>query len=211
MSRTMRTAFIFSSLFAAVLAIVFAASRAPVRAQSNAPQAVSNQQRSLPPLPPGYIRPPINVPTDLAPKMRVEELPTVDSHTYEIRFSTGDEILSGLTKFAEQHRIVSAYITGIGGLISAKLGWGSPTVPGMKEIDVTKKCELVSLTGNISLRGQHPYVHLHGVVAFSDGSTKGGHVIEAHVDPLAEIFVVTTAAPLPAESPSGPAAGAPEH
>jgi predicted DNA-binding protein with PD1-like motif len=211
MSRTMRTAFIFSSLFAAVLAIVFAASRAPVRAQSNAPQAVSNQQRSLPPLPPGYIRPPINVPTDLAPKMRVEELPTVDSHTYEIRFSTGDEILSGLTEFAEQHHIVSAHITGIGGLISAKLGWGSPTVPGMKEIDVTKKCELVSLTGNISLRGQHPYVHLHGVVAFSDGSTKGGHVIEAHVDPLAEIFVVTTAAPLPAESPSGPAAGAPEH
>lgn len=142
------------------------------------------------------------VQTGLAPKMRVEDLPTANSHTYELSFGTGDEILSGLTQFAEQHHIVSAHLTGIGGLISAKLGWGSPTIPGMKEIDVTQKCELVSLTGNISMRGQHPYVHLHGVVAFSDGSTKGGHVIEAHVDPIAEIFLVTTAAPLPASSPS---------
>lgn len=162
----------------------------------------AQRQRKLPPLPPGYIRPPMVVKTGLAPKMRVVELPTADSKTYEVTFGTGDEIISGLTEFAEQHHIVSAHITGIGGLISAKLGWGSPTVPGMKEIDVNGKCELVSLMGNITDFRGHPYVHLHGVVAFSDGSTKGGHVIEAHVDPIAEIYVVTTAAPLPAKTPA---------
>ncbi len=175
-----------------------------------AQQAAQEQSlRKLEPLPPGYVRPPMNVPTGLAPKMHVEELPTADSHTYEVRFGTGDEILSGLTQFAEQHHVVSAYITGIGGLVSAKLGWGSDKVPGMKEIDVNSKCELVSLTGNISEVRGHPYVHLHGVVAFSDGSTKGGHVIEARVDPIAEIYVVTTAAPLPTV-PQG-AAGATER
>lgn len=206
MSRIIRTALIISAILAFAVALEWLGPRtgaqsAPARwaqaAQQTAPP------RNLPPLPPGYIRPPMNVPAGGAPKMRAEELPTADSHTYEIRFGTGDEILSGLTQFAEQHHIVSAHITGIGGLISAKLGWGSPTVPGMKEIDVTSKCELVSLTGNISWRGQHPYVHLHGVVAFADGSTKGGHVIEARVDPLAEIFVVTTAAPLLPENPPG--------
>lgn len=161
-------------------------------------------QRKLPPLPPGYIRPPMVVKTGLAPKMRVVELPTADSKTFEVTFGTGDEIISGLTEFAEQHHIVSAHITGIGGLISAKLGWGSPTVPGMKEIDVNSKCELVSLIGNISDFRGHPYVHVHAVVAFSDGSTKGGHVIEAHVDPIAEIYVVTTAAPLPPKAPASP-------
>ncbi|MDE3108918.1 MAG: DUF296 domain-containing protein [Acidobacteriota bacterium] len=170
----------------------------------NAQPAAPQRQQALPT---GYVRPPMNPPSGLAPKMRVAELPTADSHTYRISFSTGDEILSGLTEFAEQHHIVSARVSGIGGLISAKLGWGSPTVPGMKEFDVAQKCELVSLTGLISMRGQHPYVHLHGVVAFSDGSTRGGHVIEAHVDPLAEIFVITTAAPLPPED----ATGAPER
>lgn len=216
MSRIIRTALVNSAiLFVAFFALASfgaPALAAPAGAKSHAAQSREQQAaqeqtapRHLPPLPPGYIRPPMNVPAGLAPKMRVEELPTADSRTYEIRFGTGDEILSGLTEFAEQHHIVSAHITGIGGLISAKLGWGSPTVPGMKEIDVNSKCELVSLTGNISWRGQHPYVHLHGVVAFSDGSTKGGHVIEARVDPLAEIFVVTTAAPLPPENPPGPA------
>lgn len=204
MSR-IRVALLNSSiLLIALMAVAF-----PIRVQS---AAAANTQQSaqqpsphqLSPLPPGYIRPSMNVPTGLAPKMRVEELPTADSHTYKVSFSTGDEIISGLTEFAEQHHIVSAHITGIGGLISAKLGWGSPTVPGMKEIDVTNKCELVSLTGNISMRAQRRYVHLHGVVAFSDGSTKGGHVIEAHVDPIAEIFVVTTAAPLPGPAPSAP-------
>lgn len=192
MSRTFRFAFAIVAIFAT--AFVF-----------QSPSASPQNQHQLPPLPPGYIRPPINVKTGLAPKMRVEELPTADSHTYKITFSTGDEILSGLTEFAEQHHIASAHITGIGGLISAKLGWGSDKVAGMKEINVSQKCELVSLTGNISERGGHPYVHLHGVVAFSDGSTKGGHVIEAQVDPLADIFAVTTAAPLP------PASGASGH
>jgi predicted DNA-binding protein with PD1-like motif len=185
MFRTVRVAFVNFAVFSILF---FFAS----------PAATAQNQRQLPPLPAGYVRPPMNVLPGHAPKMRVEELPAADSHTYKISLSTGDEILSGLTQFAEQHHIVSAHITGIGGLISAKLGWGSDKIPGMKEIDVTQKCELVSLTGNISERGGHPYVHLHGVVAFSDGSTKGGHVIEAHVDPLAEIFVVTTGAPEPA-------------
>ncbi|MGH9740477.1 MAG: PPC domain-containing DNA-binding protein [Candidatus Acidiferrales bacterium] len=198
-----RSAFI-PAVMAVAAALVFLAAAAPLPSRQEAQhdaQKASPQRHQFPPLPPGYIRPPMVVKTGLAPKMRVEELPTADSHTYEVSFGTGDEIISGLTQFAEQHHIVSAHLTGIGGLTSAKLGWGSPTIPGMKEIDVTQKCELVSLIGNISMRGQYPYVHLHGVVAFSDGSTKGGHVVEAHVDPIVEIFVVTTAAPLPASSP----------
>jgi predicted DNA-binding protein with PD1-like motif len=188
MSRMSRSTIAHFAALAAGVAILAFSAAAPLGAQ---------QQHQFPPPPPGYIRPPLVVKTGLAPKMRVEELPTADSHTYKVSFGAGDEIISGLTEFAEQHHIVSAHITGIGGLISAKLGWGSPTVPAMKEIDVNSKCELVSLSGDISMRGDHPYVHLHGVVAFSDGSTKGGHVIEAHVDPIADIFVVTTAAPIP--------------
>jgi predicted DNA-binding protein with PD1-like motif len=201
MPRFLRSALVTFSLTAAGFALAISA---PARAQQG-----TQQQRTLPPPPPGYIRPPLVVRTGLAPKMHVEELPTADSKTYKVSFGNGDEIISGLTEFAEQHHIVSAHITGIGGLISAKLGWGSPTVPAMKEIDVNSKCELVSLTGDISKRGSHRYVHLHGVVAFSDGSTKGGHVIEAHVDPIAEIFVVTTAAPLPIKIPTGSAAAGP--
>jgi hypothetical protein len=164
------------------------------------------QQREAPnrsaPLPPGYIRLPIPVQPQRAPKMRVVELPTVHSKTYRVTLGAGDEIVSGLTDFAEQHHIVSAHITGIGGLLTAKLGWTDPKFRALKEIDVTRKCELVSLVGNISLARGHPYVHLHAVVSFFDGSTQGGHVIEARVAPIAEIYVVTTDAAPPASGQS---------
>jgi predicted DNA-binding protein with PD1-like motif len=150
------------------------------------------QQPPQKPLPPGYVRLSPVTAKGLAPKMRVEEMPTAASKTYKVTFGTGDELVSGLTEFAEKNHITSAHITGLGGLITATLGWGDPAVRAMKKIDVDNKCELVSLIGNISSRNGHPYVHLHGVVAFSDGSTKGGHVIEAHVNPIAEIYVVTT-------------------
>lgn len=154
------------------------------------------QQPQHKPLPPGYTTEPgPAIATGLAPKMRAVELSTAASKTYRVDLGTGDEIVSGLTEFAAKNHIVSAHITGIGGLISGTLGWGDPVAGGMKKIDIDKKCELVSLIGNISSRGGHPYVHLHGVVSFSDGGTKGGHVIEARVNPLAEIFVVTTGAP----------------
>jgi len=181
---------IIRMVFARTLALAFLVALAaaiPLNAQ---------QQPNLPPLPPGYIRPPMSVKPGKAPKMRAVELPTTNSKTYEVSFGTGDEVMSGLYQFVEQHHIVSAHITGIGGLSSATLGWGSDKVPGMKEIDVKQKCELVSLMGGVSDVRGHPYVHLHGVVAFSDGSTKGGHVIALHVNPLVEIYLVTTAAPI---------------
>ena len=179
MIRTTRSALVLSLLPAA--GIVFAAAT-----------SLSAQQPPQRPLPPGYVRPAPITAKGLAPKMRVEELATATSKTYKVSFGAGDELVSGLTEFAEQNHITSAHITGLGGLITATLGWGDPVVRAMKKINVDEKCELVSLIGNISSRNGHPYVHLHGVVAFSDGSTKGGHVIEAHVDPIAEIYVVTT-------------------
>lgn len=153
------------------------------------------QQPPQKPLPEGYIRPAPVTATGLAPKMRVEELPAAASPTFKVTFGTGDELLAGLTEFAEKNHIASAHITGIGGLLTATLGWGDPSVGAMKKIAIDRKCELVSLLGNISSRNGHPYVHLHAIVSFSDGSTQGGHLIEAHVDPLAEIFIVTTDQP----------------
>jgi len=186
---------------ASVFALIGIVAPAPLAAHEGASQQspAMPRQRShppFPPLPPGYIRPPMSVRPGNAPKMKVEILSTVGSATYRITFGQGDEVMSGLYQFAEQKHIASAYIMGIGGLSSAELGWGSDKVPGMKEIHVDQKCELVSLMGGISEFGRHPYVHLHAVVAFSDGSTKGGHVIALHVNPIVEIYMVTTKPPM---------------
>lgn len=143
-------------------------------------------------LPPGYVRNPAVKP-GMAPNMAVEEEPTV-AHTYQVRFSPGDEVLSGLTDLAKSKGIRSAQITGLGGLSTALLAFGDPSIGGFvfKLIPVDEKSELVSLDGTISMRNSEPYVHIHAIVALSDGSTRGGHVLELHVDPVAEVTILET-------------------
>jgi predicted DNA-binding protein with PD1-like motif len=149
------------------------------------------QQPPQTPLPDGYMRAP-PVQPGLAPKMQVHESATT-AHVFQANFSAGDEILSGLTDLAIKREIKSGYITGLGGLSGALLAFGDPKINAFKKVPITEKCELVSLVGDISERDGKPVVHLHAVVAFADGSTKAGHVMEAHVAPIAEIAVVATA------------------
>lgn len=148
-------------------------------------------QQTPPPLPEGYMRAP-PVQPGLAPKMQVHET-TAAVHVFQANFSAGDEIVSGLTDLMLKQHITSGYITGLGGLSGALLAFGDPKVNAFKKIPITDKCELVSLSGDIAERDGKPYVHLHAVVAFADGSTKAGHVMEAHVAPIAEITIVATA------------------
>lgn len=144
-------------------------------------------------LPEGYMRNPTITP-GLAPNMTVEEEPTV-AHTYQVQFSSGDEVLSGLTDLAKAEGITSAQITGLGGLSTALLAFGDPSIGSFvfKLIPIDEKSELVSLVGTISMRGDEPNVHLHAVLALSDGTTRGGHVLELHVNPVAEVTILATA------------------
>jgi uncharacterized protein len=147
------------------------------------------------PLPDGYTRQgPVQ--PGLAPKMTVEER-TAAMQVFEVRFSAGDDILSGLYDLVAKHRIASGHITGIGGLApGALLGWGDPEVGGMKKIEIKDKTEIVSLLGEISQRNGEPYVHVHMIVGSSDGSTKAGHLLEGRIAPLGEVTVVATSAAL---------------
>lgn len=143
-------------------------------------------------LPDGYLRNPAVVP-GLAPNMTVDEAPTV-TRAYQVGFSTGDEVLSGLTDLAKAEGIRSAQITGLGGLSTALLAFGDPSIGSFvfKLIPIDAKSELVSLDGTVSMRDGEPNVHLHAVVALSDGSTRGGHVLELHVNPVAEVTILVT-------------------
>jgi uncharacterized protein len=148
------------------------------------------QSAALAELPEGYMRAE-PVKPGLAPRMQIDERGTT-AHVFDVYLSAGDEIVSGLTDLAIEQRITSGYVVGLGGLATATLAWGDPAVGAFKRIPIDDKCELVSLTGHISMRDGVPSVHLHAVVGFADGSTKAGHVMEARVAPLAEISVVAT-------------------
>lgn len=144
-------------------------------------------------LPDGYVKDP-PVTRGLAPGISVSAASTL-ARTYQVRFADGDEILSGLTDLAIEEGITAAQITGLGGLSSAVLAFGDPSVGErvFRLLPIDAKSELISLVGTVSLRDGRPSVHLHAVLALEDGTTRGGHVLELHVAPVAEVTVLATA------------------
>lgn len=144
-----------------------------------------------------WISPSHPVETGKATAMKVQLLSENNGQkTYAVIFSKGDEAFSGLTDFARQYNVTAAHFTAIGALNGAKLAWFNPARKMYKQIPVEGQVEVLSMVGDIALYNGKPAVHTHMVVGFSDGSTRGGHVLEAHVNPTLEVMVTVSPKPM---------------
>lgn len=59
-----------------------------------------------------------------------------------------------------------------------------------------EQCELLSLVGDVAEGQDGPIVHVHAVLGLSDGTTRGGHLLEGRVFPTLEAIVTETPAEL---------------
>ena len=110
--------------------------------------------------------------------------------TYAVIFETGDEIASGLTKFTSEQKLAGSSFKAIGALSSVKLAWLDwKTKKYQPSVVLNEQLELVSLIGDIALKDGKPHVHAHVVIAKSDGTAHGGHLMEAHVRPTCEVVL----------------------
>lgn len=116
--------------------------------------------------------------------------------TYALIFSTGDEVVSGLTEFAKKYEIKNAHYTGIGDANSAKVGWYDKNRKMFKVIDVPDPSEITSLVGDIAVFEGNPAAHSHVNLADEKGISHGGHLLELFVGPTLEVFVTTEETPL---------------
>jgi uncharacterized protein len=119
-------------------------------------------------------------------------------HLYEDRgrktfahvFETGDEVVATLTDFAKDNDLDASSLTAIGAFSDAKLGYFDMERKEYEEIPVEEQVEVLSLVGDIAPKDDgKPQVHAHVVVGRSDGTTRGGHLLEAHVRPTLEVIL----------------------
>jgi len=109
--------------------------------------------------------------------------------TYALIFAKGDEILSGLTEFAEREKLTAGSFTAIGALQSARFGWFDSAHKAYRDIPVEQQVELISLIGDVGLVNGAPQIHVHGAVGLPDGQVRGGHLLQAIVWPTVEMFL----------------------
>jgi uncharacterized protein len=140
---------------------------------------------------PEYVAPADAGPHGSAPGMQVKLIgaATPGTKEYAVIFRPGDDPYAGLTQFAGKYHIQSAHFTAIGGFHDARLAWFDLDKKMFRVIPIDVQVEVVSLVGDIALLDGKPQVHMHCVVAYPDGVTRGGHILGAHVSPLLEVFV----------------------
>ena len=113
-----------------------------------------------------------------------------EPNTFALIFDAGDEVNRGLKVFATERNLSTASFTAIGALQSVKLGWYNPDAKAYAiSVEIEEQVELLSMIGDVAQQDGKPIVHAHMVVGRSDGSTAGGHLLNAVVRPTCEVFL----------------------
>ena len=123
--------------------------------------------------------------------MRTERLEGNEGRgTLVVVFDPGEEVAEGLLTIARDHGIEGAYFTAIGALSDATLGYWEWETKSYRRIPVREQVEVLSLLGNVAIGPDgHAKVHAHLVVGYSDGTARGGHLLDAHVRPTLEVMI----------------------
>ena len=101
-----------------------------------------------------------------------------------------DEVMTTLQGFAAEHNLTASRLTAIGAFELATLGYFDWERKVYERIPVNEQVEVLSLVGDIALDGTKPKVHAHVVLGRRDGTTIGGHLLEARVRPTLEVMII---------------------
>lgn len=128
--------------------------------------------------------------------MKAKVIEDADVVTYVVVCDPGDEAVAVLTQFARGERLEAARLTAVGGFEHATVGWFDRAAKQFRPIPVDEQCEVLSLIGDVAEGQDGPSLNLHVVLGLSDGTTRGGHLIEGQVFPTLEVIVTETPAEL---------------
>lgn len=121
---------------------------------------------------------------------------------YFLRLDAGDDVIASIAELAKQEGIDAGHVTGLGSVEKITLGFLDPEAQEYVRRRFEEPMEVAQLTGSLSLEGERHFVHLHAVVAPRELLAYGGHVHDATVGVVMELFVTRlpgTLARLPVE------------
>src|SRR5207253_8107347 len=118
-----------------------------------------------------------------------------ESPSYLLVFHTGQHVMRGLLAFARKHDLVAGHLAGVGAISDADIGYFDPQTNTYLHNQQNEQAELLSLTGNLALKDNAPFFHVHVALGMRDGSARGGHLFEATVRPTVELVLITSPQP----------------
>ncbi len=97
------------------------------------------------------------------------------------RLEHNSAFVQSVVNFVKKKRVKMAVFTVVGAVKQAKLACYDQVKHEYQQIKLDKPLEIASCFGNLSLKGDEPFVHVHAVLADEKGKTYAGHMINATV------------------------------
>jgi predicted DNA-binding protein with PD1-like motif len=97
------------------------------------------------------------------------------------RLVHGKDIIGQIENLSRDEKVDAGTFCAIGALMEAELAYYDQSSHEYRETSIGEPVELVSCSGNVSIREGQPFVHAHAVLADSKGYTRGGHLIRGNV------------------------------
>lgn len=110
-----------------------------------------------------------------------------------IVLAPGEEAKESLLAFAAREGIQGASFVALGAFERAVVAYFEWEKKRYKPIPIEEQVEVLTLVGDI-VRSESggPTLHAHTVLGRSDGTTRGGHLLEGHVRPTLEVTLTET-------------------
>lgn len=117
---------------------------------------------------------------DQAPAVEAVYILSIDNH---------QEIMEALAAFCREKGISAGEITGIGAICEATFRFLDPATKQYVDKTFEEQMEITNLTGNISIKDDAPYLHVHLTCSRRDYTCIGGHLLKARINGACELFV----------------------
>jgi len=122
-----------------------------------------------------------------------------DGNSYLLVLKVGQPVVASLNAFMEKEKLPGAYFTGIGAVKNAEVAYYNIEKKKYVYKKFAPSMEVLSLNGNLGYFENKPVVHPHIAMAASDYTVHGGHLKEAEVSLILEIFITPLTKPITRE------------
>ncbi len=108
---------------------------------------------------------------------------------YLVRVDRGEELMETIRIVAAERKIEAARLAGIGALVDAELGYFDVDRKEYLRGKAPGSWELLSLSGNVSLKDGEVMPHIHVILGNADFACRGGHLFSGVVSVTGEIVI----------------------
>ena len=133
-------------------------------------------------------------------------------HNYKVKrtlmgqFPYGADLYESLTQFTQRENIRLGRITGIGATTHAVIAYYDQNTKQYNPLEFAGGMEILNLQGNISIRDEKPFVHVHILLGDPQGKVFGGHLMAGTKLFACEVFIEEfweSSKGVPSDIPSG--------